>query len=307
MTESNLSKSYTTKYISLISLNFRGLVLILVLSLLAFNSFSQEISKSNHEGDWTDNSSWTDNSAPGVTTINSNCIINGKITRTGNLDFNNGDLTVNDTLLIFGNLVLGNNADLTVNSGGILIVFGDYTSGNMVYAVAGGYLIVTGEFEMIGPDNQGSFDINGGKVFILDTIPDIKTGPGYTDLQCPDPDDYPLNCGYGNNEDLPLDPVYSFFTSGSYELLASGPASFCPGGSVILSVPDDGINYQWFDGNNPIPGANSFSYTASGEGAYSLTFLIGSTVLNTDTVTVTLKEVSIAPVSATTDLNKSPV
>ncbi|MGC9344571.1 MAG: hypothetical protein ACP5E3_17835, partial [Bacteroidales bacterium] len=121
---------------------FCGILTALFLFLFSFSAFNQEISYDNIRSTWTNNSSWTDGTNPGVSTINNNTEIYGTISRWGNLDFNNGDLTVHDTLIIYGDLSLGNNADLTISDGGVLLVNGNYTSGNQVIALAGGYFVV---------------------------------------------------------------------------------------------------------------------------------------------------------------------
>ncbi|HNM08840.1 MAG TPA: T9SS type A sorting domain-containing protein, partial [Chitinophagales bacterium] len=55
----------------------------------------------------------------------------------------------------------------------------------------------------------------------------------------------------------------------SASISASGPTSFCAGGSVTLTeVPTAGCTYQWFKGAVPIAGATSTSYVATMAGNY---------------------------------------
>lgn len=49
---------------------------------------------------------------------------------------------------------------------------------------------------------------------------------------------------------------------------AGGPATFCKGNSVMLSVAGAGLNYQWKKGNTNIPGAIFQDYTANKAGTY---------------------------------------
>ncbi len=53
---------------------------------------------------------------------------------------------------------------------------------------------------------------------------------------------------------------------------ASGPLSFCSGGSVVLTgTAGSGFTYQWYDGSTLIGGATNVSYTASATGNYKIT------------------------------------
>ena len=276
-------------------------ILFLLFFFISFSTiaFSQDISKDNYSGKWTENATWIDNSSPGVIDIIQDCMINGEVQHIGNLEFNDGDLIVNDTLIIFGNLILGNNADLTINPGGILIVYGDYTSGNQVIAVTGGYLVVTGNFVMLGADNMGSFDITSGAVYLLDPTPEIKVDTAYVSLSCSDADNYPDSCGYGNLDNLSSNPISTIFNSGAYSLDLSGPSTFCSGGSIILSVPNDGTNYQWYKNGVAIGGATLPFYTAADQGNYSLSFIIGTRLFTTGAIAVTVNPVPSAPVAGT--------
>jgi len=296
---------FKTVLLKAVPFTHRKNLFLFLLFIISFISpvLSQESTLNNISGNWIDNSIWSDNSNPGVNNIAPNCTIYGNVRRIGDLDFGNGDLIVNDTLTIYGNLVLGNNADLTINSGGVLIVYGDYISGNQVMAIAGGYLVVTGNLDMQGADDQGSFDVTSGAVFVLDPTPIIKTGAGYVDLICTDPNNYPIDCGFGNLTNLNASPISSLFTAGAYTLSVSGSTTFCTGGSVVLSVPNDGSNYQWYNNGVAIAGATSFTYTASVSGNYYLTFLIGAQNITTNTISVTVNTLSIVPLSATRDVN----
>jgi len=267
----------------------RILLIPLVFLTFSLTAFSQETTYNNYSGIWSDNASWTDGSNPGVTNLNVDVEIYGFIRRDGNLSFNNGDLFVYDTLVINGDLTLGSNSNLVIGPGAILIVNGDYSSGNNVDASTDGYFIVTGNFSMTGSNSHGSFD-NSGTVIIFDPTPSIKTGSGYTDLQCPPPGDYPDNCGYGDEDYLITDPIYEFFQSGGYVITASGPTTFCAGGSVVLSTESGGTNYQWYLDGSPISGATTYSYTASLPGEYDVTFDIGGGSYDLTAVTVSLLE-----------------
>ena len=275
-------------------------VLVILLSIFILKPssiFAQDSTLNNYTGNWTDNASWVNGTNPGTSVLNVNVTINGNIKHNGDLDFKNSDLTVNDTLIIFGDVSFGNNANLFISTGGVLIVYGNYTSANQVSVTTGGYLIVTGTFTQSGSNNQGSFTIDGGSVYIYDPSPGIKTGTGFTDLQC-DPD-----CGYGDSAALTSDTISGLFSAGGYTITASGPTTFCSGGSVDLSVTDDGTFYQWLKDDLDIAGANSFIYTATSTGSYSLKMLVGTDTLLLNPVDVTVNSVSSPPASASVDRN----
>ncbi|MEZ5013719.1 MAG: MopE-related protein [Chitinophagales bacterium] len=52
-------------------------------------------------------------------------------------------------------------------------------------------------------------------------------------------------------------------------ITALGPTTFCAGGSVVLNANTGaGLSYQWYKNAVPVPGATTFSYTATEEGIY---------------------------------------
>ena len=60
-------------------------------------------------------------------------------------------------------------------------------------------------------------------------------------------------------------------TTPSTTISASGPTTFCSGGSVTLTAPTGtGFTYQWRNNGTNITGATSNTYTASAAGAYSV-------------------------------------
>ena len=121
-------------------------------------------------------------------------------------------------------------------------------------------LIISGDFVQIGNNDLGSFSIVSGSVFILDTIPQIKTGAGYTDLTCTG--SWPTDCGYGNRSDLEALSIFDLFRSGNYQITSSGPLNFCEGDSIVLSALDDATFYQWYLNDTLIAGENANEFIA---------------------------------------------
>ncbi|MCK4921812.1 MAG: hypothetical protein KAS71_12255, partial [Bacteroidales bacterium] len=260
-------------------------------------SFSQETSLDNHTGNWTSNSTWVSGTAPDTTGLNIDINIYGLVNRYGDLGFNLGDLYIFDTLVIYGNLDLGNNSNLYLGSGAILIVKGDYSMWNKVDVANGGVMVVTGNWEMLGADDQGSFD-NDGLLYIFDPDPDLKTGDGYEDFDCTEPVDSCQQYGY---DELIISGIGEFFLGGIYKIDTSGVTSFCPGGSVILSTEDTASNYQWYKDSIAISGEITYSYTAISTGDYYVEFdLVGET-FSLSAVSVTVDTVAPEITSCATD------
>lgn len=219
----------------------KSVVFLLVFLFLAvglLSTYGQEISLDNYSGEWTDNTSWTDSTSPGNFVDGFDIEVYGYITHNDSLTYDDGTLTIHDTLVIHGNLSLLNNAILTINVGGILLVDGDYYSENKAEVTTGGILVVTGEFSMVGADDQGSFT-NNGSIFIFDDTPEIKSGDDFIDLQCDDPSDYPANCAYGDEIDISVDPVGELFsdvTCTKYDTIA--PVLVLPALAPVTSPSD---------------------------------------------------------------------
>ncbi len=287
------------------------LLILLFFVISQVNAAIDFKTRKDYTGYWSDISTWSP-AYPGVDiNINQNdtILIDGFITREGDLTFSSGTVTVNDTLLIYGDLIIGNNGNLNIESGGIIIVYGNYTSNNQVQVVTGGYFIVAGEFEMLGANQkQGSFENNGGSVFIFDDIPIIKTGsPEYDDLACSNPDEYPINCGYGNENNLSNDPIDSFFRNNGYEIVLSGSSTFCKGSNVDLTIKNlftGGTNFQWYREGVAITGANNDKYTANQSGNYYVTFDKNTRTWSLDTVLITvIVDVTAPTITAPANIN----
>ena len=113
---------------------FLSLFLLVISTLTAVGQTFN--SRDEFRGSWSTGSSWVGGAAPGTVDIqNSNILIQGYITRSGNLSFkNNATLTVDsyDTLVVSGDVVFNNNTTLTVRTGGVLVVVGNITSHNNI-------------------------------------------------------------------------------------------------------------------------------------------------------------------------------
>ncbi len=279
---------YIRKDVSWLLISLKVLVGILLFSA-PLSLSAQHISLDNYTGNWSGDGTWVSGTAPGTSNLNDDVRIYGFVSRFGSLDFNNGNPYVYDTLVIYGDLTLGNNADLEIGPSAILIVRGNYTSGNQVEVTNGGVMVVTGEWIMTGADNQGAFD-NDGQLYIFDPVPNLKTGSSYDDLNC-------VDCILGY-EDLITSEFGDFFLSGSYEISLSGPAEFCFGDSVILSTTDTGTDYQWYLNDAEIPGENSDSLTVFSSGDYHVSFKVDADSFALGKVTATVYPLPLVTIEA---------
>jgi len=239
---------------------FLNFFAFLILGLLVNNpSYAQQTSKNNYTGTWTTSTSWTPAWGTPITTgIAQNITIYGYISHTGNISFGGagGDLIVNDTLVINGDLDLGNNNNITVNNNGVLIVRGNLTLANKVDIAANAYIVVTGNLTKTGAAGQGSFtsDDIPSKVFIGGTItvPGGWASTGPTDvLNCGLSPEYTSStCNYGNGTDVLVDPINDFIQSTCtvFATITTQPTNrvVCTGSNTSFTVAATGTNtYQW--------------------------------------------------------------
>ncbi|MBN1599442.1 MAG: gliding motility-associated C-terminal domain-containing protein [Bacteroidales bacterium] len=191
---------------------------IIIAFISIIDSHSQFITVDNRTGIWSDTLSWADFDYPDTYLDSADVECFGYISSYRCLRFNNGRLVIHDTLVIYSGLTLDNNEILEIDSGGVLIVLGDYLSRNQVEVYNNGYLVVAGEFTMLGVDNQGLFrNMSFGEVYLFDSTPEIKRDIEYADLYCTSPDNYPAQCGYGNETDLNNSNIGRFFNSLNYD------------------------------------------------------------------------------------------
>lgn len=206
--------------------------IILVLpSLLA-----QETSVDNYEGQWNNNSSWIDGSAPDFT-INENTdyILNGYISigsSASNQDLNftntgqNEDFTINDTLVVYGNVSHANKGhNIIVSPGAIFIVFGNFTADNKIEVSSGGKFIVTGDLTF-NNSPQDDFIDNGGDLYVFGTT------SGNADADAIDKN----QTEFTNDED---DSLVDFVNNGGVNSLPIELKSF------VASKSNQNINLDW--------------------------------------------------------------
>ncbi len=195
-------------------------IFCLVITLFSLqNLLSQSIStRNNYTGTWKNPESWDPVwNNPSYIISDHDIYINGYITADSSLVISGppSTLFINDTLEIHGNLYLGNNNILQIQSGGILIVHGNLTVINKTELHTGGYLIVDGDFIDVSNQYGGSFSSTNtpSRVFICGNVPEIADAD-YPVLNCTGSESTSYahsGCNYGDLTDLQIDPVYKFF------------------------------------------------------------------------------------------------
>jgi gliding motility-associated-like protein len=237
--------------------------IILLLWIFCFPvqiAFSQQSGRNNYTGPWEKPESWNPTWSAPLSLINGYDItINGYISLNSSLTFSgtSGNLIINDTLLIKGNLTLGNNNNLSIGDNGILIVRGNLIINNETDMTANGYFIITGDIIKLGTNHHGSFISNDNpvKVYIGGTASSLGSSESaYPVVNCPAHLSTQYNyshCSYGNMTDILNDTILLFFqstcTSEIPTITAGGPTTFCKGASVTLTSVA-GTSYQWSDG-----------------------------------------------------------
>ncbi|MEZ5069670.1 MAG: hypothetical protein R2751_01550 [Bacteroidales bacterium] len=254
------------------------------ISLFSLTLSAQDSTLVDARGIWLDNAIWRDGTGPGNDPILQDVHVFGDVVSGEGLVFSEGDLYVHDTLTIFGDLTLADTLQLTIDPGGLLIIRGNFTCGDTVDVFLSGQMVVTGEFQILGDNDQGSFD-NDGILYVFDLTPTLKTGLGFEDFTCVNPVD---SCTLYTEADLLSVPLGDFFQSGSFGISTTGSASICNGDSVHLAVTDTAMNYQWFLDDVAIPGAVSDELWAKAGGDFHVTFFIVGDSLVTEPVNVTV-------------------
>ncbi len=254
---------------------------------------AQYISVDNKTGYWVDSTSWEGNLSPETSVAKTDVNIYGELISLNCLEFNLCNLSVSDTLIINGNIILQNKAGLYVDKAGVLIIFGDYTSKNKVTVNNKGTIIIVGNFEMLGSDLQGTFT-NSGSVYIFDQSPDMIEDTARNDLACIDTTGI-MKCGYLTKEDFCTNQYHKYYSSlpfasrtfseennPCYELdFYSDKTRICPEEQVEFKLSSIGIeSYEdiwWQFGIGAIPreaigpGPHNVYFTSSGKKRIMLT------------------------------------
>ena len=291
---------------------------VLWISLVSLQlALSQDrLTKNNYTGDWENPTSWSPIwPVPLFDINNSNVTIHGYITASSSITFSGfGDLIVEDTLVIKGNLSINDDCNVIVKDDGILIVRGNLTISNKTNVTANGYLIITGNLHKLVSVDQGSFTSNDipARVFIGGNVtpPGLKDNkPNHPAIDCTAPL-FPYSnsgCSNGNLDDLIQDPIYSFFLSTCVNVTITSNSPVCEGSALNLYGAPAGMNaYLWTgpDGytstqQNPLV---SNSATTEMQGLYFLTVTHPSGCTNSATSFVLIKPLPVLTISGSNSM-----
>ena len=177
-------------------------IFFLTVSLLCISSTLFGQYSTTADGNWQDGATWG-GSAPNNLNLNSNTTINHKVVLVGDLHLTAQiTLTVNDVLIIYGNVYMDNNkSKITLSGGGSLLVYGTFTvdNPNQVVLVSGD-LLITGLLTIT--NSQGHDNINiqgGGRVFATGGIAGSSVSGKIYETLPSDPND-PINVIDGQYE-----------------------------------------------------------------------------------------------------------
>jgi hypothetical protein len=151
------------------------ITLVLFIYSLSLGVFAQTTTQ---DGSWQNNSNWNatypGSGTDGDGTLNLNgetlnfndYIILGSNVGRININVANsnfaGEFIVNDTLIIYGDVVFENKSmELTVTSNGVLIILGDLTMNNKISVDSDGVIVATGTFTMSGSGAQNDYSGTG--------------------------------------------------------------------------------------------------------------------------------------------------
>ncbi|HEX2967498.1 MAG TPA: gliding motility-associated C-terminal domain-containing protein [Bacteroidales bacterium] len=213
-------------------------------------SYCQHVSKNSYTGTWEQAGSWEPEwTTPVRDSIAVDITINGYIKTAGSVSFANYDATliINDTLVIYGNLFLGNNTDLIINSGGILIIKGNLSLSNKTDLAANSYLIIAGNVTKLGSGLMGTAYSNDipEKVFVTGSVdpPLIDGYPMFDTTVVESAQHSHSGYAFGDGIDLANDPVNSFVVS-TCSRKVTGISPVCSGQTIILHS-EGGTSYLW--------------------------------------------------------------
>lgn len=153
---------------------------------------------SSGTGNWSETTIWEKSAAwmndtPGENINTSYVDLNGHITRIGNLSVEGSTiLTVYDTLRITGNIYVSQGANLVVESGGVLIVEGDFITDGGGDTKNNAIVIVLGNFNA-----SGGAELNNNNNFYLFGTPSSSGGAKFNGEK-----NIPANANFLNEQDL---------------------------------------------------------------------------------------------------------
>lgn len=181
---------------------------MVILSIGSLSAQEGYVSNNNYTGSWNDVSTWNKSAhwladQPGVLVNGSTSYLDlyGFVTSSGDIQLaGSADVTVYDTLLIYGNLTVTGGASITVESTGVLMIDGDLNANGGTITTNQGRSVVTGDITIAGgadldnnptPGNGfylfGSASRSGGAKFNGSNNPTASNFLGQADFNTNEP------------------------------------------------------------------------------------------------------------------------
>ncbi len=206
-------------------------------------------SKNNFEGLWSTGTSWVGGVAPPSSNVDSNIEIFGFITLVGDLNYQatggGKTLTISDTLVIDGNVTMNNKANITVNSGGLLIITGNFTAENKIVIGNGGMIVIGGDMTF-NNSNQSDYT-PGGDLFVLGTVTGNTAAEGDAQGGTALQNDFPNIFNYvtGQTSSLPVDfKSVKVESLGNNLMITWQTASETNNDFFTIEASDNGKNFE---------------------------------------------------------------
>ncbi|WP_179213328.1 T9SS type A sorting domain-containing protein [Ekhidna lutea] len=232
----------------------------------SFAIVAQETSLNNYTGDWGNNASWSGGWTDGSPAFLNLPETNADITIQGNIKVGTTvsdqdltfsankdayDLTVNDTLVVHGDVTFANKAmNLNLGDDGVFIIFGDLEMNNKINIASGGTLVVSGNFHKNG--SQGTYTGDGNVYagsYSGDAQSTIDDGTGedssFTIDQLSDDgfDEIEEYVNSGGSTPLPVELLYFDVSKSDNIILTWATASEINNDHFIIERSEDGSHF----------------------------------------------------------------
>jgi len=205
----------------------------------------------------------------------------------------NGTLIVQDTLIVYGKMTMGTDANLFIEDGGVVIIYGDLYTNNKVSLAINSYLIVLGS--LVHTSNSGMESATVSEDAHVYIFGDFDPAFNDTELGCPSDTDYDhgtiSECGHGELDDFidneSENPILEIVSQDKLRMTPTA-GILCPPASVSLIIQDFNITQiHWYKNDVKISEQSYYPFPATTTGVYYARYEVeGSRWYITNAVTV---------------------
>ena len=229
------------------------IVLVWFFFLFSISGHSQT---STSSGDWKD-ITWSVAGTPtnypynpDDAVINTNVIIpKDELIEVNNLTIGpTGVLAVKGNLIVHGSVIMENKAQFEMDSTAVVVVKGNFTSGNLLKISVSSLLIIQGDFIKGGSFNQGDLTIDEGNIYIFG---EVDGDWGIDDCDATNESGNETgNCDYGTEEEFteedPVLPPEIIDKINCFDLDDIADSNICPGATADFRVVfQTNVSYEW--------------------------------------------------------------